>query len=91
MWASWGPPWVNLCGVEGTERHQPGKERQKNLLYCVMETISLYKLQPGGLMLGVPAQSWQRFDTKPLPEPVQLRGVCTVLPTAIMGNKWGKN
>lgn len=55
-----------------------------------METISLYKLQPGGLMLGVPARSWQSSDIKPLPEPVQPRRAFTVLPTAIMGNKWGE-
>lgn len=55
-----------------------------------METISLYKLQLGGLMLGMPARSWQKSGVKPLPEPFQLRRVFTMLPAAIMGNKWGK-
>lgn len=41
-------------------------------------------------MLGVPARSWQSSDIKPLPEPVQPRRAFTVLPTAIMGNKWGE-
>lgn len=56
-----------------------------------METISLYKLQPGGLMLGMPAPVLpEKSDIKPFPDPVQLGRVVTVLPTAIMGNKWGK-
>lgn len=32
----------------------------------------------------------EKSDIKPLPDPVQLHRVVTVLPTAIMGNKWGK-